>query len=59
MEPSRIPAFEAVEPQVERDWVAERRAENKRKLYEALRARYEVILPEVLAGESSAPVKRP
>lgn len=45
----RIPAFEEVEPEVKREWVDERRAEMKRRAYEAMRARYEVVLPGSLA----------
>jgi hypothetical protein len=59
MEPERIPAFEEVEPEVRREWIAARRIEGKRKLYEAIRARYQVILPELSAGETSAPGERP
>ncbi len=45
MEPKRIPAFEEVESEVRREWIAEQRAETKRRTYEAMRARYEVMLP--------------
>jgi hypothetical protein len=48
----RIPAFEEVEPEVRREWIAERRAETKRKAYEAMRARYEVVLPGSSAGSA-------
>ncbi len=44
--PKRIPAFEEVEPEVKQEWIAERRAEAKRQTYQAMRARYEVVLPE-------------
>lgn len=54
LQPARIPAFEEVEPQVEREWIAERRAENKRKLYEAIRGRYRVILPDSLTDSLAA-----
>ena len=43
--PGRVPAFEEVEPDVKAEWMAERRADAKRKAFEAMRARYEVVLP--------------
>jgi hypothetical protein len=43
--PGRVPAFEEVEPDVKTEWVAEQRADAKRKAFEAIRARYEVVLP--------------
>ncbi len=46
--PKRIPTFEEVEPEVRQQWIAERRAETKRKAFEAMRARYEVVLPDSL-----------
>jgi parvulin-like peptidyl-prolyl isomerase len=49
MTPARAPAFEEVEPEVRSAWVAEQRAEFKRQAFEAMRARYEIILPGVPA----------
>jgi len=43
--PGRVPAFEEVEPDVKAEWTAEQREEAKRKAFEAMRARYEVVLP--------------
>jgi peptidyl-prolyl cis-trans isomerase C len=49
--PGRVPAFEEVEAMVKSEWITEERAESKRKMFEAMRARYnvkaryEVILP--------------
>jgi peptidyl-prolyl cis-trans isomerase C len=45
--PRRLPAFEEVETEVKVAWVEEQRAISKRKMYEAMRARYQVVLPEV------------
>jgi parvulin-like peptidyl-prolyl isomerase len=45
--PSRVPAFEEIETEVKSEWVAEQRVEAKRKAYETMRARYEVVLPEL------------
>src|SRR5262245_9668102 len=59
--PARVPAFEEVEPEVKSEWVAEQRAEFKRQAYEAMRARYEIILPsvpvQVAAGNGILPAK--
>jgi peptidyl-prolyl cis-trans isomerase C len=43
----RVPALEEIESEVKSEWVAARRAEAKRKAYEAMRARYQVVLPEL------------
>ncbi len=52
--PSRVPQFEEVEPDVKSAWMAEQQAETKRKMFEAMRARYEVVLPEINAKEASS-----
>jgi peptidyl-prolyl cis-trans isomerase C len=50
--PSRVPAFEEVEADAKSEWIVERRAESKRKMYEAMRARYQVVLPATPAQEA-------
>ena len=45
MTPDRVPAFEDVEPAIKDAWIDEQRAESKRKAFDAMRARYEVVLP--------------
>jgi peptidyl-prolyl cis-trans isomerase C len=58
--PKRVPAFEEVEAEIKREWIAERRAESKRNVYESMRARYELIVPESLARQTrTEPEKRP
>jgi hypothetical protein len=61
MTPARVPAFEEVEPEVRSAWVAEQRAEFKRQTFEAMRARYEIVLPgipaQAAAGNGTLPVK--
>jgi hypothetical protein len=52
--PTRVPAFEEVEADVRAEWMAAQRAEVKAKAYEAMRKRYEVILP----GPSAQPAAR-
>jgi hypothetical protein len=46
MTPGRVPAFEEAEPMVKSEWITEQRAESKRKMFEAMKARYEIILSE-------------
>jgi hypothetical protein len=42
----RVPAYEEVEPEVKADWIAEQIERAKSNAYEAMRARYQVVLPE-------------
>ena len=55
--PSQVPAFEEVETDVKASFVDEQRAISRRKMYEAMRARYRVVLPEipVKSATGSAP----
>ena len=58
--PGRVPAFEEIEPTVKAEWTAEQREEMKRKAFEAIRTRYEVVLPAPpgnVAG-GAAPTRR-
>jgi hypothetical protein len=43
--PSRVPHFEEVEADVRAAWVDDQRAEFKRKAFEAIKTRYEIVLP--------------
>ena len=43
---SRVPAFEEIESDIKAAWIAEQRAQAKAKAYEAMRARYQIVLPE-------------
>jgi peptidyl-prolyl cis-trans isomerase C len=54
--PARVPVFEEVEADAKTAWIEERRNASKRKMYEAMRARYQVVLPEPAAktADSSA-----
>jgi hypothetical protein len=44
--PARVPDFEEVEPDVRTGWVEDQRAEIRERAFEAMRARYQVVLPE-------------
>jgi hypothetical protein len=48
-----VPAFEEVEPDVKSEWLMDQRAQAKRKMFDAMRARYQVVLPEAPAGAAS------
>jgi hypothetical protein len=52
MTPARVPAFEEVEPEVRSAWVAEQCTEFKRQAFEAMKARYEIVLPKAPAREA-------
>jgi peptidyl-prolyl cis-trans isomerase C len=43
--PGRVPAFEEVEPDAKTAWKADQHAKGWRKAYEAMRAKYEFVLP--------------
>jgi peptidyl-prolyl cis-trans isomerase C len=43
--PGRAPAFEEIEAPVRAGWMDERRAESRRRAFEAMAARYQVVLP--------------
>jgi peptidyl-prolyl cis-trans isomerase C len=51
IEPARVPAFEEVEPDVKSAWLDDRQAELKRKAFEAIRARYTVVVPPMNAAD--------
>jgi peptidyl-prolyl cis-trans isomerase C len=44
--PGQVPAFEEVETRVKSEWIDEQRAEGKRKIFDHMRARYQIVLPE-------------
>ena len=50
--PGRIPAFDEIEADVKAEWTAEQRAEAKRKAFEAMLERYEVVLPTMSLGSA-------
>jgi peptidyl-prolyl cis-trans isomerase C len=43
--PGHVPAFEEIEPDVRTAWLGEQKAFGWRKAYEAMRAKYTVLLP--------------
>jgi hypothetical protein len=56
--PGRVPAFEEIETSVQSEWLAEQRAEARRQFYDALKARYEIVIqdtePTKTAGQAAA-----
>jgi peptidyl-prolyl cis-trans isomerase C len=60
--PGRVPEFAEVESEVKSEWIKDQRAEFKRKAYEAMKARYEIVLPTeraIEAATSGNPTDRP
>jgi hypothetical protein len=53
--PERIPDFEEIEADVKTAWVEDRRNEVRARMYEAMRARYEVVLPASREPPRAAP----
>jgi peptidyl-prolyl cis-trans isomerase C len=49
--PGEPPAFESVATQVKADWLEEQRTELKRSAYEALKARYEIVIVPPKPGD--------
>lgn len=49
--PARVPAFEEIVPEVKTDWMGEQAETAKRRVYESMRARYEVVLPDIPMGD--------
>jgi parvulin-like peptidyl-prolyl isomerase len=54
--PARVPAFEEVEPAVKTAWIEEQRDATRRKAFEAMHARYEVVLPNELPTIDAPPL---
>ena len=44
--PERVPEFDEIEPDVKAAWIEDRRDEVRARMYQDMRARYEVVLPE-------------
>lgn len=44
--PGRVPAFEEIEATIKSAWTDEQRAKAKRKMFDGIRARYQIVLPE-------------
>jgi parvulin-like peptidyl-prolyl isomerase len=51
--PGRVSDYEEIEPDVKAAWINEQRAEARRKMYAAMRVRYEVVLPSAVAGNAA------
>ena len=52
--PGRVPPFEEIEATVKSVWLDEQRAEAKRKMFEAMRMRYQIVLPASAPATPSA-----
>lgn len=47
--PGRVPSFEELEHTIKSAWIEEQRAKSKRRAFDAIKARYEVVLPNAPA----------
>jgi peptidyl-prolyl cis-trans isomerase C len=54
--PQRVPDYEEIESEVKRAWMEDRRSEVKARMYQAMLARYEVVLPTQHQQQSAPPV---
>jgi peptidyl-prolyl cis-trans isomerase C len=54
IEAGRVPAYEEVEPAVRAAWLDEQRVESRRRAFEAMRARYQVVWPSGATKTASA-----
>jgi hypothetical protein len=52
--PGRIPAFEEVESEVKTAWLSEQKTQGWQKAYQAMRAKYTVLLPAVPDKQTAA-----
>jgi peptidyl-prolyl cis-trans isomerase C len=57
--PGRVPVFEEVEADVKVQWIADQRDAAKRKAFEAMRARYQIVLPQSAAKDASITKQNP
>jgi hypothetical protein len=54
--PGRVPAFEEIEAKVKSEWSDEQRAEAKRKMFDRMKDRYQIVLPEAAPANSDGAV---
>jgi hypothetical protein len=52
----RAPGFEEVEARVKSEWSDEQRVESKRKLFDRMKAPYQIVLPEAAPATSGSAV---
>jgi peptidyl-prolyl cis-trans isomerase C len=50
MTPGRVPTFEEVEAAVKSEWIDQQRVESKRKMFDSMIARFQIVLPEATAA---------
>ncbi len=52
--PGRVRAFEEIRATIKSEWMDEQRAEAKRRMFETMRARYQIVLPKAPATPAGA-----
>jgi peptidyl-prolyl cis-trans isomerase C len=45
--PGRVPAFEEIEPEVKSEWIAQQRAQSRRRAFDVMKARYAITVADV------------
>jgi hypothetical protein len=54
IEAGRVPGYEEIQPALRSAWLDAQRAESRRRAFDAMRARYQVVLPSVATRPASA-----
>jgi len=59
--PGRVPSYDEIEPDIRAAWTDEQRSEARQRAFEAMKARYEISLPDVgrVAGIADRPGTNP
>ena len=57
--PARVPPFDEVEPDVKTGWIEDQRAQIRQRAFEAMRARYQVVMPKDLSETDVASLPAP
>jgi peptidyl-prolyl cis-trans isomerase C len=57
--PARVPAFDEVERDVKTGWVEDQRAQIRQRAFEAMRGRYQVVMPKALSDTDVAGLPAP
>jgi parvulin-like peptidyl-prolyl isomerase len=53
IEAGRVPGYEEIQPALRSAWLDAQRAESRRRAFDAMRARYQVVLPSVATRPAS------
>ncbi|MBI1816368.1 MAG: peptidyl-prolyl cis-trans isomerase [Deltaproteobacteria bacterium] len=59
MTPARVPSFDEVEPDIKTGWIEDQRAQIRQRAFEAMRARYQVVMPKDVSVADVASLPAP